>query len=139
MTGYTNKEAAQLFIENSIGYIDDKDWTSFFQSFWEDYPVHMNHEIATEVMKFLKAAYIEWSESERIDVLMQGINVVLNDCYSSGESIKIYDLYSYDEPQWSDGPSAWLGYTAEEFYDIIIANKDKLRSGYLNGNDIVVK
>ena len=134
MSDYT-----ELFLTNNIDIIDQDGWKSFFESFWEDVPCHVTHKTAIEIFKILKEAGIEWPEDLRQEVLIEGVENILDNVYQAGMDIDVRNtLYVFDEDNWADGASNWLGYTEDEFVDIVYKHRDKLPVEYSYGTKEVL-
>lgn len=126
-----NEQRAQEFLEKNIELIENGEWEDFFTNFWDDSRFHVSHEVGQLIIDTLRSANIEFDEELRKKLVVEGANSVIQNEYGPDANINIrVDLYAYDAGWYTDGPTSWLGYTADEFVDILFANRDKLDLEY---------
>ena len=121
---------ARRFIENNVDLIDIDNWAEFFYLMWKMYG-----STSLEVINIFKDVGIDWDEATRQEELFDGVHETMKNQVSN--DIHIRDLYRTTSPMFS--PRSWLGYTEDEFYDILMSNADRLSTPeyFLNGSKLV--
>lgn len=127
------EEDVREFIEEHVDAIEEEDWFYVFSRMWNTSEV-----ISKQIINFLRVAEIQWDEITRQEQVIKELIWLFESKFNNGEKIYLYDLYNLTTT--AGFRRSWLGYSEAEFYNVVVANENKLaQCCTIDGFELTIK